>query len=300
MAPADPAVCAFAEFAESAWNDHADRPEAVAQRLADSFHVIGSVDDAAGYARLIAHVHGEHLGQWDAAIALLGDMARRASHIDDASLGKVVEQHCAVLRYAGGDASALHALPHDERIAALASSASMLAGREAFARALPAYAEALHLATPGLRAGSPALRALAVAGNNLAAALEQKPDRDGAETAAMIAAAEGALKYWRLAGTWLEEERAQYRLARSLLQAGEPDAAALHGMQCIELCVKHEAPALELFFGHAVLALARRAAHEHAAFEASRRQALDCLESLAADERQWYAADLAELSDQTC
>ena len=76
-------------------------------------------------------------------------------------------------------------------------------------------------AVAGLPPESPAIRALAVGGNNLAAALEAKTDRDPTETRGMIDAAEGGLKYWKQAGTWLEEERAEYRLARSLLQAGE-------------------------------------------------------------------------------
>ena len=41
--------------------------------------------------------------------------------------------------------------------------------------------------------GSPALRALAVGGNNLAATLEEKPDRDARETRGMVDAARAAL-----------------------------------------------------------------------------------------------------------
>ena len=62
----------------------------------------------------------------------------------------------------------------------------------------------------------------AVAGNNLAATLEEKPDRDAFETEGMLTAAQGGLHHWKLAGGWMEEERAEYRLARSLLQAGDP------------------------------------------------------------------------------
>jgi hypothetical protein len=40
------------------------------------------------------------------------------------------------------------------------------------------------------------------------------------------------LKYRTLAGTWLETERALHRLARSLLQAGEPAAAIESAQRC--------------------------------------------------------------------
>ena len=61
----------------------------------------------------------------------------------------------------------------------------------------------------------------------------------------MIVAAEGGLKYWKLAGTWLEEERAEYRLARSLLQAGRPHAAIASATRCIDVCTSNAAPAIE-------------------------------------------------------
>jgi hypothetical protein len=76
-----------------------------------------------------------------------------------------------------------------------------------------------------------AQRALAAAGNNLAAGLEEKPDRDAAGTAGMVAAAQAGVECWRRAGTWLEHERAEYRLARSLLAAGQAADAAMAALQ---------------------------------------------------------------------
>jgi hypothetical protein len=139
------------------------------------------------------------------------------------------------------------------------------------------------------------LRALAVGGNNLAAALEEKKDRDDAETAGMIVAANGGLTYWKRAGTWLEEERAEYRLTRSLLQAGRPREAIASAQRCIDVCVRNAAPPIEIFFGCVVLALAQRASDDADAFAASRQQALALYEQVPADEQQWCRSDLAEL-----
>jgi hypothetical protein len=71
----------------------------------------------------------------------------------------------------------------------------------------------------------------ATGGNNLAVSLEGRSPRSAYETQGMLMAAEGALQYWKQAGTWLEEERAEYRLARSRLQAGET-AAAVQSAGC--------------------------------------------------------------------
>ncbi len=285
----------FDEFIETAWNDHGDRPQEVADRLAASTGIVATPADIAPFARLVTHVYGEHLGQWRKGASLLESL--RALPVWDASpaVAGAVDRGIAVLRYAGGDDTALEPLSGDDRIAVLASAASAFAGRKDFPRALAALDTAIRASDAGLHAGSPAVRSLAVGGNNVAAALEEKPDRDAAETAGMVMAAECGLRYWKLAGTWLEEERAEYRLARSLLQARQPRAAAGSAQRCIDVCQGNDAAPIELFFGHAVLALARRETGDGEGFAASRETALGWYERIGADERRWCESELLEL-----
>jgi hypothetical protein len=207
-----------------------------------------------------------------------------------------VARGIAALRHVAGETASLVALAPEDQVSALASAAAIHAGRLEFDAALEAYRHALQRAEGGLPAGSPANRALAIGGNNLAAALEEKPDRDARQTAGMVDAARAALQYWQLAGSWLEEERAEYRLARSLLQAGTAPAAVERARRCVEVCERHEAPPFERFFGHAVLALAQRAAGDTAAFEAARAQARLWFEQVPADEQAWCQGDLKELA----
>ncbi len=285
----------FEDFVHAAWADHGDQTEAVAQRLRDSLHRVIDADQVAPYAGLIAHVFGEHLGEWDAGITLLHALRDRpAGHANPQTLAVLARQE-ATLRHAAGDSPPFDGMGIDDRIAALASAASMLAARTDWARAIVSFEQALAGAADGLAHTSAANRALAVAGNNLAAALEEKNDRSAEHTRAMLVAARTGLTYWRIAGTWLEEERAGYRLARSCLQAGEPAAAVQAALDCIAVCEANEAPAFERFFGHAVLALARRAAGDVAAFEKSRQAARHWLAQVPQDERAWCDADLAEL-----
>ncbi|MEO8752427.1 MAG: hypothetical protein ABI624_07105 [Casimicrobiaceae bacterium] len=291
------APASFDAFMAAAWNDHADRPQEVANRLAASLDVVATPDQVAPFARLVTHVFGEHLGQWSAGIALL-DAVRGLPAFDHGTVAAgALGRSSAVLRYASGDHAALEPLSRDDRVAVLATVAVTLAGRLDFGPAMAAYAEALRLGAVDPPPGAPAIRALAIGGHSLAATLEQKKDRSGTETASMIAAAESGLRYWKQAGTWLEEERAEYRLARSLVQAGRAATAVASAQRCIAICAANDAPAFERFFGHAVLALAQRAAGNGAAFTLERTQARQQLDLVPADEQHWCAADLAELSD---
>jgi hypothetical protein len=285
----------FDTFIDAAWNDHGDHPEEVAERLANSLLQVDAPEHIAPFVRLVTHVYGEHLGQWDRGIALVEAVRGLASWNGSASVSGAVARSVAVLRYASGDHAAIASLSREERVAVLATASSAFLGRDDPKRAIASYAEAIELAEAGLPEGSPAPRALAVGGNNLAAALETKANRDNTETRGMIAAARGGLKYWKLAGTWLEEERAEYRLARSLLQAGDAAEALHSARRCVEVCAANDAPPFEEFFGYAVLALAQRAAGQSEAFDASRSRALERYERIGADERPWCAAELEEL-----
>ncbi|MEO8739592.1 MAG: hypothetical protein ABI537_07815 [Casimicrobiaceae bacterium] len=283
----------FDAFIESAWDDHADQADAVAVRLGQSLAVVETPAQIPAYARLVTHVFGEHLGEWQRGVALL-DALRKAAAGDDSAGTAAIARGIATLRYGGGDAQVLAGLTIEDRIIVLATASAALVGQRRFLPAIEAYTQAMQLA-PGAPAGSPAPRALAVGGNNLASALEGKPDRDAAETAGMVAAAECALQYWKLAGTWLEEERAEYRLTRSLLQARDASRAAVSAGRCIRICTENVAPPFELFFAHAVQAIALRAAGDHAASADARLHALAQYALAAPGEQAWCKSDLDEL-----
>ena len=287
----------FDVFIETAWNDHADDAPAVAARLARSLDLVAAAEHVATYANIVTHVYSEHLARYADGVALLERLRALPACNGEAAAEAAIARGVAVLRFCGGDASVLGALAHDERIVVLASASSALAEQKAWKRAIEAYGEALALARSGVADGSPALRALAVGGNNLAAALEEKPDRDAQETRAMLAAAQGGLDGWRRAGTWLEEERAEHRLSSSRRAAGDYDGAIRHAERCLALCRAHDAPPLEHFFGVAALALAQRSAGLTDEFDASRRQAREWHARVDEAEQPWCDATLAQLDD---
>jgi hypothetical protein len=287
----------FDAFLETAWSDHGDRPQEVADRLASSLHLVEAPEHIPPFARLLTHVYGEHLGQWSRGIDLLEAM-RALPGFDGSEVAEgVLSRNIATLRYAGGDAAALTSLDVADRAFVLASAAAAFAGRGEHMRGVAAYSEALRLANSGLPPGSAAVRALAIGGNNLATALEEKKDRDAAETEGMLVAAQGGLTYWKQAGTWLEEERAEYRLTRSQLQARRAKDAIESARRCVDVCERNDAPAIETFFGYVVLALAQRADGDATAFAASRQRALALLERVPEDEKRYCQSDLADLGD---
>ena len=285
----------FDAFMEQAWSDHGEHPAEVAARLEGCIEDVGAPAEAQALARLGIHVMGEHLGEWMRGMRWLDALAVHAAPFSDEALERSLARGRATLRLAAGDATAALGLVRDDAAAAYAAAAAAVAGRADFRRALDALEHARTLASAGLAPGSPAVRALAVAGNNVSAALEEKGDRDPAETAGMVAAAHTGLRYWRQAGTWLEHERAEYRLASSLLCAQDAAGAAAAARRCLALCAAHDAPALECFFGQEVLARACFAAGDASCGMAARSRAQSAYAALPDEERASAEAALRAL-----
>jgi hypothetical protein len=280
-------------FLEQAWRDHADDAAGVADRIEGAIGAVEAPAHVAPFARLATHVFGEHLGEWQRGRELLARLRDAARGDDDAQ--RAIARGAAALAYAAGAPDPCRGLSDDDRIAALAAASSALAARDDHDRALVAYDEALRVAAGGLREGSPALRALAVGGNNLAASLEAKGTRSERESRGMVDAASAALVYWKRAGGWLEEERAEYRLAMSQLAAGDAFEAAEHARRCLDVCARHGAPPFERFFGTVALALAERALGDDASYRRLTGDARAIHASLADEERAMADADLASL-----
>ncbi|MFN5156288.1 MAG: hypothetical protein ACK5IH_08465, partial [Betaproteobacteria bacterium] len=183
-----------------------------------------------------------------------------------------------------------------EAVRAGALAAANLAEREP-ARAGTLLRQAVAAAeAAALPDADPAVRALAVAGNNIAAALEERPALDAAARSLMLQAAAVGLAFWRRAGTWLHEERALYRLAQSHRRAGDAAAARRHARACLALVAAHGDEPLERFFGEEALGLAEAAAGDAAAHGRALAAARDAFARLSPDEQSWCRASLAGLA----
>ncbi len=246
-------------------------------------------------AHLATHVLGEHLGRWEEGVRLLEELKRvRAYKLADEN-ARTVARCVASLELAAGKRTGVTDFSDSDRIRILAITAAALTEQGAAPRAQTLFRQGLKIAQRGLPPEDPANRALAVAGNNLACALEEKPARSVPENDLMILAAQTARTYWGIAGAWLQWERAEYRLARTYLQAGDPVRSLEHAGNCLEICERNGASALELFFAYEAMALARQATRDAAGFERAVTLARSHFDALNAEDQGSCTAALADL-----
>ena len=286
----------FNTFMSQAWADHATDARAVAQRLHEGLALVADEPQLARLADLAHHVHGEHLGEWQAGIDFIERLARLPAFVAEGPSGQTLRRCLASLGLSVGAEPDLAALSPSDRIRVEALAATNLAQHDA-ARATRLLQEALARARrSALAATDPMNRALAVTGNNVACTLEEKPDRSPGERELMILAAQTARHYWAIAGTWLETERAEYRLAMTWLQAGDPAQARTHAQNCLDIVAANEGAALERLFGWEALGLVERAAGNATGHAQALTRAREAFAVLGEDDKSWCAASLAKLA----
>jgi hypothetical protein len=287
----------FNEFLNQAWNDHATQSPHVAARIADGLKLINQGDQIPQMAQLVTHVFGEHLGQWDDGIKTL-QLLKQAAVFEIGSEGDMtIARSIASLELAGGKRSSVADLSVSDQIRVLAVAASALSEQKKSDQAQALFRNALETAQhSSLPKEDPANRALAVTGNNLACALEEKSSRNSAETEFMILAAKTARKYWEIAGTWLQIERAEYRLSQTFLKAGDLARSLEHARVCLEIIQKNNAPALEFLFGYEALALVEKALGNLFGFSEAVAQAKSYFEKLSDSDKSWCKSTIEKLS----
>jgi len=280
----------FANFLNAAWDDHAKDCGAVAARLPTGLALVASAEDVPPLIGLAVHVYGEHLGRWNEGLEFLDQVAAskfcdRNSEGDRAVLrGKATLYFCKGDKAKGKElAMQAHrgAAPEASTlIRALATASAALTGQKRAAEAAELLDEALSLAVYGPKQDDPAARALAITGNNLACELEERESKNEAEITLMKQAASVARKYWEISGTWLEVERAEYRLAITMVAAGEPNVGLEHAQRCLQLCESHNAGLFEHFFAHEARAKCFLAAGRSSEAADARNKAQRTIESV--------------------
>lgn len=287
----------FSQFLNQAWTDHGKEAQAVSDRLSDAFPLLEKNDDIGLLAQLATHVFGEHLGQWKNGIVFLENLKTSPHYQPGSDSEKTIARSQAILSLASGNDSATEGFSSSDQIRVFAVCASALAGQGQTDRACDLFETALQKITEAnLDAKDPAVRALAVTGNNLASSLEEKPTRTDLEKGLMLLAAKTAREYWELAGTWLEVERAEYRLALSHIQADLPDQAVIHAKFCIQIADLNDAPPLEFFFGFEALARAEKARGNMEQFKYAFHEMSEEFKLLRTEDQVWCKPSLDRLT----
>ena len=274
----------FDKFLAQAWVDHGDRALEVSQRLEQGYAMIDSPAQLAPFARILAHVDGEHLAQWAEGAARLERLRAHAQWRDDGDGAIVVRRLINALVLCGGGGLAPSLTAEDRAHAHAVAAAALVAQGERTA-AIGHFRGTLAAAATGLPQGDPAIRALAITSNNLAAALAEVPLRSAGETAAMLEAAQTTREHWARAGGWLETERAEYMLAKCHLAAGDAKSALVHANECAAICAANDADAFERFFADSMAALAYRALADAPQFVRAKTAALAHYDALTTDQK---------------
>lgn len=286
----------FDEFLTQAWNDHAIQPELVAQRMSDGTSLIEKNDQIPPMAHLITHVLGEHLGFWDKGIHLL-ETLKAIPVFDSMSESKhAIARSIAILQLASGKKVSLEALSLSDQVRVLAVAAAAVNEQKSPEKAQEFFREALNKVQLGIDKDDLANRTLAVTGNNLACSLEEKPTRTQIETDLMVLAAQTGRKYWEIAGSWLEVERAEYRLSQTYFKANDFAKALEHAQTCLEVAQENNAPPLELFFGYEALALVEKARDNSIGFSKALEQMRENFEKLSSEDKSWCESSLIKLT----
>ncbi len=268
-----------------AWAEHADAPDAVAQRLRTDTPAPTTAAQISALARLVVHLLGEHLGRfedgrWRLAALEGHPLARDPAARSELRVGR------AALSLAQGVAAPMADFAPAEAVRAQSSAAAICVGRGQSDRALALIAAARQRLADLPEATAADHRPLAVACNNMAWELHDRgAARSAAETAAMLDIAAASRTHWSRAGTWLEIERADYGLALANLSAGRLDEALRHAAQCVAACIAHDAPPFEHFFGHEALARVQHARGDASARDHHVAAARAAFDRLGADDQ---------------
>jgi hypothetical protein len=245
----------FEEFLRQAWTDHATDPQLVAAHLLEGTKLITENSQINRLSTLATHIFGEHLGRWQDGVKFLDNLRQLSTFIADSECDQSITRSIKILQLAAGSSPALDHLSISEQIRICASTAGALWGQSQMKRASEFFKIAIEMAHTGLTNDDPANRVLAVTGNNLAASLESLATRSDTEKHLMLLAAHTGRKFWEIAGTWLEVERAEYRLAMSYLKAEDIENALKHAQFCLQLNKSNSAEPIEFFFAYEALAL---------------------------------------------
>lgn len=240
----------FNDYLNQAWDLHQKLPEKVAVGLSDGLKLARSASDVTGLAHLATHVYAEHLGQYQKGLVFLAEL--KEQNFNDESSKAALNRFESVLKVCEDSHYDLSGLSDSDRCRVLALAASAHVGTNNILQAVVFFeqAEALSAQLPKTDA---AVRSMAVTGNNLACALEEKTNLSENEKKLMLKAAHTGLNNWKIAGTWLEAERAEYRLSQSYFRIRDLISSIKHANQCLTICEENKAEALEFFFAYEAL-----------------------------------------------
>lgn len=240
----------FSDYLNQAWDSHSKSPEKVTASLDEGLKLAQSSSDITGLAHIATHVYAEHLGQYKDGLVFI--LKLKDQSLNDDNSKAATKRFESVLKICEDSKFDLSGLSDSDRCRVLALAASAKAGTKNISQAAAFFEQAESVAAQ-LAKTDAAVRSMAITGNNLACALEEKTNLSEDEKKLMLKAAHAGLSNWKIAGTWLETERAEYRLSQSYFRIRDLISSIKHANQCLTICEENKAEALEFFFAYEAL-----------------------------------------------
>lgn len=275
------------DFLDQAWSEHANEPKKVLEDIKQNLALIETETDILSLAHLIVHVSGIHLGDWLSGLELLKKLKNNSLLKDKTDMNRYV----AILELGNNSATPIDKFSLSDQARILASTASALASLGGLKVAENYMVRAEEIAAL-LPKEDMANKSLAIAGNSIASSLEEKTELKEKEVSLMLKAAKVGRKFWEIAGTWKEVERAEYRLAHSYLKAGLLDEALAHANTCLKIVEQNNNEVLEVFMGYEALALVLKEKKESSGFMKAVEQMATAFKNLTPNDQSWCQAKL--------
>lgn len=255
-----PTLPPLGDWLKQAWNEHAERPNQVAQALQNRAALLPGDAEGLEALRLAEHVMLTHLTDPQALEAFVQALPPQTA------FEPFLQRLRWTLAVLAGQTPA--DIPAAARWRALHGLAMVWLARGEAARAVQQLEadRAAAEATDDLDA----VKGFAIGSHNLAQDLQFGQHPTEAHGHLMLAAAQASRAAWARAGDWMAIERADYRLACCHAVLGQGGPALEHARACLAACEANGADAGERFFAHEALVLAHRSAGDEVSARAER------------------------------
>ena len=278
----------FSEYLNHAWNIHPTESSKLLSEFKQHFYLIETEENINDLAHLITHVSGEHLAKYKVGLDLVEELSRHSKLSDK----KMINRFMAILSLAEDSQTQVEHFSESDQLRIFALTAAALAPHQETERAETYLKTATERALLNLKKDDPAFRTIAASSNSIASNLEEKSELNLLQKNLMITAANMARRFWEIAGTWKEVERAEYRLAYSHKKAQQFDKALAHASTCIEIIAENGSDPFELFFGYEALGLVEKERGNPVGFKTAGEKMRSLYEQINPDLQVWCSDSL--------
>lgn len=283
----------FKEYLSNAWMTHEMESKKILDEAKENFKLMETEDDVMSMARLIAHISGEHLGQWEKGIDLLRKMKNNATIKDKNEMNRLV----GMLNLGNFPNTDITSYSYSDQSRILAMTSSALANLGGLKNAGKFLKSAIQISDTHLEKLDPANKTIAMMSHNIASALEKKMEQSENQKEFMVFAANAARRFWEIAGTWKEIERAEYQLALTYLKASQNQVAHKCAHECLRIVNENHDETLELFFAYEVIILTSLATGNISGLERTKELFRGTFDRLSIEDQSWCKATLDKVEN---